>query len=741
MNIKVNYSSGFASPEALFRSAYLAHQKGDLAQAERLYRQTLQFQPKHAPALHLLGVLHAQAGQFKEAASFIAKAVRLAPNDFSMQNNLGNALVKTERCAEALKALDKALALQPNSPQVLNNRGNALYGLKRYGEAVESYLKAIEFNPQHVEAMCNLGKAYTSLARHQDALDIAEKALALAPDSFAAKTVRGNAYVHMHRTQDAMRSFGEVLYVDDTYADAHWGRGLALMQLRQYTMAAESFTKALALNDGLTDVYAELAEAEFHAGRNGAAVTAIGKALERQPNNMKWLVGQVSIQAKVCDWTDIEAKIARVKASVADGSSNDISPFHVLGISDDPAINRKVAEYVAKGVYPANSQLGPVPTPAPGKRTRIGYFSADLRQHAVGHLVVDMLEQHDRERFEVIAFYFGRHGEGDFIQPRIKAVVDQFIDVNDKSDQEIAQMAREMGIEVAVDLMGYTKDCRPDVFALRAAPVQVNYLGFPGTSGAEYMDYILADGVVIPPENRDFFVEKVVALPNAYQPNDRQRPVAANTPTREALGLPSEGFVFACFNQNYKIQPATFRVWMRVLQQVPGSVLWLLQSTDEVAANLRREAERLGVDGARLVFAPNVPMADHLARQRQADLFLDTLPYNAHTTTSDALWVGLPVLTLRGESFAGRVAASLLQAAGLPELITTTPEAYEALAVQLAQNPGQLKALRDRLVANRDTCALFDTPRMARDVERAFDAMVERSRQGLAPDHIVLDAA
>lgn len=723
----------------LFQSGYLSHQKGDLPQAERCYKQALTLAPRHPHALHMLGVLAAQVGQFDQAARLISEAVRHAPGDFSMLNNLGNALVKCERFAEAVEVLDRAVALVPDSPQVLNNLGNALHGVRRYRDAVLSYQKAIELKPDYVDALCNQGKVYASFYFPNDALDCADKALVIAPDSLAAKCLRAHALVNLQRVQEAMRTFDDVLNVDETYADAHWGRGLALMDLWQFAMAVDSFERALALKPSMTDVYPELASALFKSGRHRDGLTAATTAVERHPDNIKWLMGLVAFQAKVCSWDQLQPRLERLLAASRAGQLEDASAFVMLGISDDPQVNRLTAESTAKARYPVNVQLGAIAPRVAGDKIRVAYLSADLREHAVGRLMAEALELHDHQRFEWVAFYCGKHKAGDSMHERVRTSFDHFIDINDKNDVEVAQLARDMGIDILVDLTGYTSFGRPGILALRAAPVQVNYLGYPGTMGAPYVDYILADPVVIPPEAREHYTEKVVTLPHAYQPNDRKRAVA-NTPTCAEAGLPETGTVFACFNQNYKIMPATFDAWMRILQQVPGSVLWLLEDTPLVVENLRAEALKRGVDGERIVFAKRVPPAEHLARQRLADLFLDTLPYNAHTTTSDALWVGLPVLTLQGQAFAGRVAASLLTAAGLPELITHSVDAYEVLAVDLARDPLRLKALRERLLANRDSCPLFDTPRLTRDIERAYEAMMERYWQGLPPDHIALSA-
>jgi predicted O-linked N-acetylglucosamine transferase (SPINDLY family) len=370
-----------------------------------------------------------------------------------------------------------------------------------------------------------------------------------------------------------------------------------------------------------------------------------------------------------------------------------------------------------------------------GGKIRLGYYSADYHEHATAFLTAGLFERHDRSRFELTAFSFGPPRE-DAMRRRVTAAFDRFVDVRSRSDQEVAQLSRELAIDIAVDLKGYTEGARMGIFAHRAAPVQVSYLGYPGTLAAPYIDYLVADETLIPSETRAFYTEKIAYLPHSYQANDRQRSIAERIFTREELGLPSRGFVFCCFNNAYKITPAVFDVWMRILRRVEGSVLWLLLDNERAAENVRREAEARGVSGSRLVFAPSMALPEHLARHRAADLFLDTHPYNAHTTASDALWAGLPVLTRSGESFAARVAGSLLKAAGLAELVTTTPEAYEALAVELATDPIHLAKLTVGLSRTRLAVPLFDTELFARHLENAYTQMYQRSVRGLSPEHL-----
>ncbi len=373
-------------------------------------------------------------------------------------------------------------------------------------------------------------------------------------------------------------------------------------------------------------------------------------------------------------------------------------------------------------------------------KLRIAYLSADFQDHATAHLMAELFERHDHSRFEVMAISFGI-GDGSPMRQRLAAAFDRFYDACQRSDEDTARFLYGQKTDIAIDLKGHTRGARPGILAYRPAPVQVSYLGYPGTMGAQFIDYIVADKIVIPPGHESFYTEKIVRLPDCYQVNDRKRAVAEHTPERREAGLPQEGFVFCCFNQNWKITPDVFDVWMRLLRTVSGSVLWLVHDSKETERNLRSEAQARGVDGARLIFAPRLPSEVHLARHRLADLFLDTLPYNAHTTASDALWTGLPVLTQLGEGFAGRVAASLLSAAGLPELITHSIADYEALALRLANDTILLKGYRDRLNANRAVLPLFDTDRFRLHLEAAYLQMAEIWQSGEQPRSFDVAAA
>jgi len=410
----------------------------------------------------------------------------------------------------------------------------------------------------------------------------------------------------------------------------------------------------------------------------------------------------------------------------------------LLALIDDPEIQRKASEIYANERYPQSHVLSKIERYPKHKKIRIGYFSADFRDHPVSHLTAELYEIHDRERFEIHAFSFGPDTK-DEMNLRIKVGVDHFHDVRTMSYKDTAMLARSVELDIAVDLGGFTQDCRPNIFAEGSAPIQVSYLGYPGTMAVDYMDYLIADRTLIPEEKQHHYSEKIVYMPNSYQVNVSKRSISETSLLRHELGLPNTGFVFCCFNNTFKITPPTFAGWMRILKAVEDSVLWLFEDNNNTVKNLKKEAMKFGINEDRLVFATYIPVEDHLNRIQLADLFIDTLPYNAHTTASDALRMGLPVLTCIGSSFASRVAASLLNAVNLPELITTTQEQYESLAIELATNPEKLKIIKDKLVNNLSTSPLYDTPLFTRHLESAYLTMYDRYQQGLDPDHIYME--
>jgi len=500
----------------------------------------------------------------------------------------------------------------------------------------------------------------------------------------------------------ALKCYKNALAIKPDYAEAHGNCGIALLGLKRLDEALASYESAIALNPNLDFILGDL----------------------------------LSNKMSLCLWDDLTKHLNELTKKINHGEKV-INPFHMLALIDDPEVQRKTAEIYTNEKYPQSDVLSKIERYPKHKKIRIGYFSGDFHNHATMHLMAELFECHDKKKFELIAFSFGPDTQDQWRQ-RVFLCFDQFVDVRLKSDREISLLARKMEIDIAIDLKGYTRNCRPNIFAEGCAPIQVSYLGYPGTMAADYMDYLIADRTLIPEEKQHHYSEKIAYLPS-YQVNDSTQSLPATIFTRQDVGLPEAGFVFCCFNNTFKFTPTTFDGWGRILEQVDGSVLLIYADNESAKINLTKEIVLRGIDSSRLIFGEHLPKPEYLARYRVADLFLDTLPYNAGTTASDALRMGLPVLTCMGNSFASRVAASVINAINLPELITTTQEQYESLAIELATHPEQLKIIKDKLANNLSTAPLYDTPLFTRHLESAYLTMYDRYQQGLEPDHIYVE--
>ena len=709
--------------EALLESAMGLHQAGQLAKAARLYREILNADPRHFRALYLLGFVHFQLGDFAQAEQMIGAAIAIDPEVPDAHYNRGCALQQLKRHADALLCFDRAVALQPRYEEALINRGVTLCALQRDAEALASLDRALAINPRDVEGWSSRGNALLALGRNGEALKSFEQALALAPDRAAIWNSLGAVLVAQKRHEEALSAFGRALRLDPDYEMAVVNRALALLALERREEALATYDAALAMRPDNAHFLNARADVYLLARRYREAAAGFAAALARDPD-YPYARGNLALcKCFCCDWHGLAHDKAQLAASMREGKRA-VKPFQSLALSDNPESQLQAARSFAAELYRPAAQPLWQGERYGHERIRLAYLSADFNDHAVATQMAGVFEHHDRTRFEPIAISF-RAASGSQRETRLAAAFERFIPAVRQSDAEVAQDLRRMEIDIAVDLMGYTGECRPGIFAFRPAPIQVNYLGFPGTMGAPYMDYIVADRIVIPEDEKPHYSEAVVYLPDTYMPTDSTRPIAASTPTRSEAQLPESGFVFASFNHSYKFSPELFAIWMRLLTAVEGSVLWL-PAFPAAEENLRREVQARGVAAARLVFAPFTAAAEnHLARLKLADLFLDTLPYNAHATAGDALWAGLPVLSCKGTTFAGRVAASLLHAAGLPELVTESLAAYEALALKLAREPQALASLKTKLAANRSTHPLFDTARFTRNLEAAYVQMWE----------------
>ena len=722
-------------PEAL-NLAVQHHQAGRLPEAESLCRQILQAQPDHPDVLHLLGVIEHKVGRHDVAIDYISraivadpavaayhssighafraqgrldeaiahyrKALALAPADAGVHNNLGNVYTRQRRWEEGVSCFQKALALKPDYAEAYNNWGLLLFEQNRLSEAMACYCEALRLKPDYAEAHYNLGLLLTAHGRLEDAAASYLQALRVKPDYADAHNNLGSVLKDQGKLEQAGAHFRQVLELRPTFAGAQYNLGLVLQEQRKPQEAVAHYRQALALDPDCAGAEDQLMHQLQH----------------------------------LCEWSRFDELVERQRQRIRRSPASMISPFNMLSVPCSPAEQLACAcNWAAKRlsrVITLRDRLGFRFTRTAKPMLRLGYLSADFREHAVARLIAELFELHDRAAFEVFAYSYGPD-DGGAMRARIARACDRFVDIRADSFEQAAGRIHADGVDILIDLAGYTQGARTEIAALRPAPVQVNWLGYPATMGTEAIDYLITDRFITPPEHASFFSEKLVYLPDCYQVNDRQREIAKKTPTKRKCGLPEDGFVFCCFNNTNKIAAPVFDIWMRLLNEMPGSVLWLLEANSGAAANLRREAKARKVDPERLVFAPKMPPDQHLARQRLADLFLDTLPYNAHVTASDALWAGLPVLTCVGETFASRVAGSLLTAIGLPELITHSLKDYEAVALHLARSPSKLAGLRKRLQKNRLTAPLFDSKRFTGHIEHAYWMMWERYLSGEAP--------
>lgn len=641
-------------------------------------------------------------GQLDAALAAYDQAVTLEPQFANAFCNRGVTLELLHHFTEALESYDRAVALNPGDVLAHYNRAGVQRQLARPDAALASYDRAIAIRPDYAEAIFNRAVLLQELKRWEESLAGLQKALALNPAFSTDHTWHsiGAAHGELRQWEEAIAAYGRAIDITPAHAPALRGRATALHELRRYEEAVASYDQALALQ----------ADLRFLPGLRRYAMMHI------------------------CEWSGMDVDIARFSAGLRDLAPI-APPFPLLALLDSAPLQKTAAAIWVRERCPPDDALGPILRRARPEKIRIGYFSADFRLHPVTLLLVELFELHDRSRFDVTAFAFGPPVD-DAVRARLARSFDRFIDVRGKSDMEVAALARAQNIDIAVDLTGFTEYGRTNIFALRAAPVQLSYIGYLGTLGAPYMDYLIADATIIPTEERVNYSEKIIYLP-VFMANHAKRQFAARPAPRAELGLPADGFVFACCNANYKLSPATFDGWMRILRRVDGSVLFLNADNAVAARNLRREAARREIDPARIVFGARLALPEYMARYRALDLFLDTLPYNAGATASDALWAGVPVLTRPGATFAGRVAASLLMALEMPELIATSPQDFEDLAVELATHPARLAQVREKLANKRLTAPLFDARAFTMQIELAYEQIAARHYDGLPPDHIL----
>lgn len=740
-------------------------QSGRPEEALRLIERSVKLAPKSVAGLANLGNVLLDLQRPREALSAFDRALKLLPRNADLLSNRGNALAALNRHREAADCYRRALAAEPGFVEAYINLGSALSAQGRSGEALDCLDRSVELAPQYSVAWFNRGVVLRRIGRLQEALASHQRATAIQPDFAAAWREMGSVYRELGQDREAVGVYEQALQVVPGDAEAWYERGRALSALRDAAGAIHSFEQALRFRPDYAAALDQLGNVLRGQKRLHGALERYGRALALEPNSLHIrynqglvlndlgrleeaaacfddaraapeLAAEAASMALVtrqwmCAWDRFDQDRSDLARLIASGEP--VNPFVALLVLDSPEVQRQAARNWAKQVARGIDARSPVHSPRRHDRIRLAYVSSDYRLHATGFLTAELFERHDRGRFETYAFSLAA-SDGTPMRRRLEAGFDHFIDCESLEDQEIAAKIVESEIDIAVDLNGYTRHARARIFAGRPAPVQVSFLGYPGTMGADWIDYLVADHYVVPPGSASLFDENIVFLPDTYQVNQTASAPAGPAPSRGSLGLPDRGVVFCCFNQFAKITPNVFGAWACLLKKVEGSVLWLFADKNEIApVYLRRAAAQVGVSGDRLIFAPYADQPEHLARLAMADIFLDTAPYNAHTTASDALRSGVPVVTSSGGSFPARVAGSLLHAIGVTETIASDMEHYESIALRLARDSAFRASVRQKILDNQTTHPLFDAARFCRHLETAYETMWQTHCAGELP--------
>ena len=725
--------------------------------------------PNDAVLFNIRGACYAHIGEPIMAMKQYEKAIEMDSNYSEAYNNLGITFQELDELEKALESFEIAFSLKPEKVEIISiiisilnelndpkisvdyyqkiiknspdqylvhfNLGTVYQNLGHSDNAINSYKQSIKLQPEFSDAFLNLGIILEEGGKLDEALKNLERANEIDQDNPLILNNLGITLEGLDRTDDAIIQFEKAIEIDPNDPSSFYNLGITLRD-KNRDYAIKTFEKAIEINPKNAEFYSQLGALHFQAKNHTKGLLNLDKAFSINPD-IDFLIGnRLYTKMQLALWDDFNEQV-NILSNKIDNNENAITPFSLMALIDDPQTQFNATKNYANSNFPQSANSLPINPYIDHKKIRIGYFSADFHNHPTMHLMAELFELHDKEKFEIIGFSFGPNLKDQWRQ-RASQSFDEFIDVRMKSDSEISSISREMEIDIAVNLGGYTQDSRTGVFANLAAPIQVNFLGFPGTMAADYIDYIVADHIVIPKENESYFSEKIVYMPETYQINMSERDISDNSLSRSDLGLPEESYIFCCFNNIHKITPPTFESWMRILKEVDGSVLWLYANNEKVITNILDSASRLGVDESRIIFAKHVPVEEHLNRIRMADLFLDTLPYNAHTTASEALRMGVPVITLIGNSFASRVAASIVTAVNMPELITQTQDEYETLAIELAKSRGRFNSIKQKLIKNLATSSLLNSQRFTKNLELAYEKMNARAHSKQEPDHIIV---
>ena len=699
----------------LFKSAVECYQNKQFEKAENICLKILELDPNNFDATNLLAAISYQNKSYSKSIKLFRKATEINPNRFDIYNNLSIALLQENKLKEAIHSWDQAIKLNPNFSEGYFGKGNAFTDLKDYSQAIDNFKKALEIKPDYKQAYNNLASVYANLKDYENAIKIFKKAINIKPVHFNEYNNLGNIYYESYEFNKAIENYNLALKINPDFSLIYYNKAKALYKINLKQEAIFNYEKAISINKNFAEAYKNLGNLYLDLKTLEKSIYNHEQALKINPK-IKYLSGTI-LQSKcgLCDWRNFKKEKEILKNDILNGKKA-ASPFSTILIYDSPSIQKMASNLFVESEFKKSKYLK---NKKQNKKIRVAYFSADFHNHATMYLMANLFELHDKTKFETFAFSFGPNDESQ-IRKRVSKSFDKFFDVKLKNTNEIVKLSRDLNIDIAVDLKGFTNDNRFDLFVERCAPIQISYLGFPGTSGSDCIDYLIADKMVIPHENRIFYSEKIIYLPNTYQVNDATISISEKKFSRRDFGIPNNSFVFSLFNNSYKIMPEMFDVWINILERVNNSILWLLVDNETVKNNLKRILVSRGIDQKRILFASRMIHSEHLARLKLADLFLDTYPCNAHTTASDSLRSCLPIITLRGSSFASRVTSSLLSSIGLEKLITNTKKDYEELAVKIAKDKNLYTKIKDELATNIKSKPFLNTQIFAKKLESAY---------------------
>ena len=684
-----------------FKKAVEFHKKGDLVNANKILTDILKIKPNDFDSLYLNGIIAYQMGKTDISVKTISKAISINPNNFEAHRNLAIIYKKIGKLNDSIKSFDNAIKINPNHAEIYNHKGYLLIQLNQHQLAIENWNKALEVKPDYFEVYNNLGNAYTVIRKIDNALDCYNKAIKINPNYAEAYINRSIILNNRNELNLALEDCNKAIKIKSNSAEAYNNRGIILSKLKKINSALEDYNKAFSINPNLDFLHGSL----------------------------------IYCKMNLCEWSNLDNDLKMLENAIITGKTA-ATPYSTIHFFDSASMQQKSAENFVKKKYNININENYF-SKKNKEKIRLGYYSADFCHHPTSLLISELLEQHNKNEFELYGFYFGNIKKDEMLD-RTSKTFDKFYDVSFKNDKEIAKISRDHKIDIAVDLMGFTEKNRFGIFVEKCAPIQVNYLGYPGTIGSNHINYIIADKKLISDDSKKYFSEKIIYLPDTYQANDSKKKISNKVFTREEFNLPKSSFVYCCFNKTQKITPHVFDIWMKILNKVENSVLWLLEENNESNENLKKEAFKRNVDPNRIIFARKTLLSEHLARHKLANLFLDTFIVGAHTTCSDSLWSGLPVITKTGSSFASNVSASLLSAVGLNELITSNESEYETLAVNLAKNTEKLNKIQNKLLENKLIKPLFNTKLFTKNIEAAYKEIYKKYVNNLPDENIEL---